>query len=141
METEKSAGFVLYRTKEDKREYLLLKCVHRKEWGFAKGHLEGDETPKQAALREVYEEAHINEITELQMSEPIRITYTNHLNSLREIFMFAGETNQEPKVSEEHSEYAWVPYSEVGTYMNYPLELGVCRQVEEFIQKKKADLR
>lgn len=51
MVTELSAGGVLF---DDKR--LMVLCKPNGEWVMPKGHVEPDETPEQAALREVEEE-------------------------------------------------------------------------------------
>lgn len=62
METrhEVSAGGVVYRTGDDGPEICLAaRRTRRRElaWGLPKGAVEPDETPEQAALREVLEES------------------------------------------------------------------------------------
>lgn len=62
METrhEVSAGGVVYRTGDDGHEICLAaRRTRRRElaWGLPKGAVEPDETPEQAALREVLEES------------------------------------------------------------------------------------
>ncbi len=57
---EVSAGGVVYRLEHDERGrprpvFLLIRDSYR-NWGFPKGHLEADEGPGEAALREVAEE-------------------------------------------------------------------------------------
>ncbi len=52
---ETSAGGVVYRVEEGEPKYLLIRDSYR-NWGFPKGHLEPDERPDAAALREVREE-------------------------------------------------------------------------------------
>lgn len=51
---EVSAGGVLARRTETAWEICLV-CANG-YWGFPKGHIEGDETPAEAALREISEE-------------------------------------------------------------------------------------
>ncbi|HEU4564771.1 MAG TPA: NUDIX hydrolase [Gemmatimonadaceae bacterium] len=52
---ETSAGGVVFRMAEGRPLFLLIRDSYR-NWGFPKGHLEGDEPPERAALREVEEE-------------------------------------------------------------------------------------
>lgn len=52
---ERSAGGVVVRPTEDGARILLIRDPYGK-WGLPKGHLEGEEGPREAALREVTEE-------------------------------------------------------------------------------------
>jgi len=52
---EKSSGGVVYRRDRAGLTFLLIRDPYR-NWGLPKGHIEGDETPRDAALREVLEE-------------------------------------------------------------------------------------
>jgi 8-oxo-dGTP pyrophosphatase MutT (NUDIX family) len=52
------AGGVVYRREEQGRKYLLVRARKQpKLWVFPKGHIEPGETPEDAAVREVLEEA------------------------------------------------------------------------------------
>jgi 8-oxo-dGTP pyrophosphatase MutT (NUDIX family) len=53
-----SAGAILFRDTRGRREYLLLKS-RPGDWEFPKGGVEGDEELQQTAIREVEEEAGI----------------------------------------------------------------------------------
>jgi 8-oxo-dGTP pyrophosphatase MutT (NUDIX family) len=52
---ETSAGGVVYRVHDGEPLFLLIRDSYR-NWGFPKGHLEEDEQPYAAAMREVQEE-------------------------------------------------------------------------------------
>ena len=52
---ETSAGGVVYRVQDGEPLFLLIRDSYR-NWGFPKGHLEPEEKPDAAALREVQEE-------------------------------------------------------------------------------------
>ena len=56
---EISAGAILYTYINNDVYYLLIKDFHN-NWGFPKGHLESNETPLEAAKREIKEEVGIN---------------------------------------------------------------------------------
>jgi 8-oxo-dGTP pyrophosphatase MutT (NUDIX family) len=55
-----SAGAILFRDTRGEREYLLLKS-RPGDWEFPKGGVEGDEELQQTAIREVREEAGIED--------------------------------------------------------------------------------
>ncbi len=59
---EVSAGGIVYRRAADGVRFLLIRDSYR-NWGFPKGHLEEDESPDDAAVREVREETGLARIT------------------------------------------------------------------------------
>ncbi|HJD99450.1 bis(5'-nucleosyl)-tetraphosphatase [Levilactobacillus brevis] len=60
MITERASGAVVYRLVDGQPEYLLLKSAASNFWGFPKGHVEGDESDLQTAVREIKEETQLD---------------------------------------------------------------------------------
>ncbi len=58
---ETSAGGVVYRVHDGEPMFLLIRDSYQ-NWGFPKGHLETDEPPAAAALREVREETGLDDV-------------------------------------------------------------------------------
>jgi 8-oxo-dGTP pyrophosphatase MutT (NUDIX family) len=58
---ERSAGGVVYRVASGQPVFLLIRDSY-KNWGFPKGHVEKDEAPHAAALREVSEETGLTQL-------------------------------------------------------------------------------
>ncbi len=58
---ETSAGGIVYRVEGGEPRYLLIRDSYR-NWGFPKGHLEPDEAPEAAAVREVREETGLSAV-------------------------------------------------------------------------------
>ena len=58
---ERSAGGVVYRMDGGRPLFLLIRDSY-KNWGFPKGHLETEESPELAALREVQEETGLTDL-------------------------------------------------------------------------------
>ena len=57
MAIEVTSGAVVYRQGENGIEYLLLESQNKGHfWGFPKGHVEGNESLEETALREIKEE-------------------------------------------------------------------------------------
>ena len=53
------AGCIVFREEEGKKRYLIVSSSSGKHWVLPKGHIEAGETPEEAALRELREEAGI----------------------------------------------------------------------------------
>ncbi len=92
--TEVSAGGVVYRRGTDGIEVVLAARRTRRgdlAWGLAKGGIEADETPEQAAVREVREETGIEAEIEASLGETryfyvwegVRIRKTVHFFLMR----------------------------------------------------------
>ena len=60
MKKEFSCGAVIARQTENGREILLIRHVNGGHWAFPKGHMEGNETESETALREIREETGID---------------------------------------------------------------------------------
>ncbi len=58
---ETSSGGVVFRRAIEDNQFLLIRDPYG-NWGLPKGHLEGGETPIQAAVREVAEETGLREL-------------------------------------------------------------------------------
>jgi 8-oxo-dGTP pyrophosphatase MutT (NUDIX family) len=60
MKVEKSCGAVLFTVIDGKRRYVLVSTNIGKNCGLPKGHVEGNETEKETALREIMEETGVS---------------------------------------------------------------------------------
>lgn len=73
---EKSAGAVLYTIINNKIHYLISLDFHN-NWGFPKGHLEGNETEIEAAYREIKEEVGIDATIDENFKKELIYTMPN----------------------------------------------------------------
>lgn len=71
---ETSAGGVVFRRDGERTFVLLIRDAHR-NWGFPKGHLEGDEAPADAAVREVREETGLRNLELVAPVDTIEWTF------------------------------------------------------------------
>ena len=111
---------------------ILYGLFHRSDmgqWQFIAGGGEDDEMPKEAAIREIYEEASVKttEVIELVsmayvpanvISEKHRQYWSKDTYVLPE-YHFAFECDAEIQISEEHSECIWVSYEEAMKKLNW----------------------
>jgi 8-oxo-dGTP diphosphatase len=117
-----AAGCVVYRrTRDGAPLFLLIKDPYGR-WALPKGHLEGDESDADAAVREVWEETGVRG----ELGEPLsKISYTYmHQGQLVEkrvsfFLMQATTTALTPQGSEGISEAGWFPLVRALAMINY----------------------
>ncbi len=107
MKKEKSCGAVVYRFDRGRPMLLLLRHRHGGHWSFPKGHVEGNETEQQTAIREVMEETGVK----IDLIENFRhaVEYQPKPGVRKQVVYFLGETTQDEFVRqvEEISEITW----------------------------------
>lgn len=107
MKYEKSCGALVYRFEQGELMLLLLRHRHGGHWSFPKGHVEGDETEIETALREVMEETSAT----ITLQDGFRhiVSYSPKPGVEKEVVYFLGETQSAEVVrqEEEISELKW----------------------------------
>lgn len=109
MKREKSCGALVYRVENDELMLLLLRHRHGGHWSFPKGHVEGDETEVQTALREVLEETSLH--VTLQPDFRHTVEYFPKPGVKKLVVYFLGEASPDEeaiKQEEEIGELRWV---------------------------------
>lgn len=113
MKREKSCGALVYRVENDELMLLLLRHRHGGHWSFPKGHVEGNETEVQTALREVLEETSLH-IT-LQPNFRHTVEYFPKPGVKKLVVYFLGEASPDEEAirqEEEIGELRWVRLDE-----------------------------
>ncbi len=127
---EKTCGSIVYKIKDNKKYYLLIKNDSG-HIGFPKGHIEYGESEEETAVREVREETglniHINSKTHQEY------TYTTSEGIIKNCVYFYSEFKEENiTLQQEEISQSWLlPYNEAYDMLNYP---------QDKILLKKADL-
>ena len=87
MKLEKSCGAVIYRTREDTREYLILTAIGGHHT-LCKGHVEEGETEHDTALREIREETGLS----VELADGFRhvIRYSPYPGCMKDVVFFAA---------------------------------------------------
>ena len=109
-----SAGAILFRDTRGRREYLLLKS-RPGDWEFPKGGVEGSEELQQTAIREVSEEAGIEEF---RLINGFREDYdyvfqANGKTIHKTVHLFIAHSFEaSAELSKEHRDLQWRDYEQ-----------------------------
>ena len=131
MPKEKSAGAIIYRVKDGVPHYLLLHYPSG-HWEFAKGHIEGNESPEEAAKREIAEETGLQDIVIIPgFKEYIKYFFRKSYGLEGEakklapwvfklvVFFLAETKTEDVKISAEHKGFLWLPYQQALKRLTY----------------------
>jgi 8-oxo-dGTP pyrophosphatase MutT (NUDIX family) len=141
--TEVSAGgFVI--SKSDPNLVALMARFNRGgklEWCIPKGHLEGNETSEQAALREVFEETgleakvitSLGEVNYQFIQDGAKISKTVHVYLMQQT---GGELSFEHDPHKEASELEWVQVSELLARLSHGNEKRIAKMAIELIEAR-----
>lgn len=127
---ETSAGGLVVRRVDGQAEAAIIARRNRAgrlEWCLPKGHLEGDETPEQAAVREISEEtgilgtivAPLGVIDYWFSGDDRRVHKVVHHYLLRAL---GGALTVDRDPDREAEDAAWVPLALLPTRLSYPNE-------------------
>ena len=136
---EKSAGCVLF-YREKKPLFLLLK-YGLGHWGFVKGHIEENETPIEAMLRELEEETGIRK-SDVKVfkgfEEKVTYFFSKEGEKVRKevIFFLAESKTKEVRLSYEHKAYLWLPYEEALKKLTFDNVKEVLKKANNFLKQR-----
>jgi 8-oxo-dGTP pyrophosphatase MutT (NUDIX family) len=134
---ETSAGGIVYRLHGGVPLFLLIRDSYR-NWGFPKGHLEHEELPDAAALREVQEETGLAEVALDGAIETIEWFFRFRGKMVHKVCHFyLMRTEHErtvPQRAEGITACRWAPYHEATRLISYPNARGVLRRAHAMLQ-------
>ena len=137
-ELEVSAGGIVFRRPPaEGARFLLIRDSYR-NWGFPKGHLEGDESPAQAAQRETCEETGLDSLV---LHGPIRVIDWHfrfrgrHIHKYCHFFLFESPDGEAcPQVDEGITACQWRPLPEALELLSYDNARGVLKRAGEMVR-------
>jgi 8-oxo-dGTP pyrophosphatase MutT (NUDIX family) len=137
-ELEVSAGGIVFRrVPGEGARYLLIRDSYN-NWGFPKGHLEGDESPAEAALRETIEETGLARVV---LQGPIKVIDWHfrfrgrHIHKYCHFFLFESPEGEPcPQVEEGITACQWRPLSEALEVLSYDNARGVLKRAGEMVR-------
>jgi bis(5'-nucleosidyl)-tetraphosphatase len=106
----RASGVIIYYLEQDEPHFLLLRSRRDRSWGFPKGHLLEGEDSLTGAMRELWEETGIREVSLLRGFTE-HVTYrVNRGGRVRQktVTYFVGRVETPVvRLSDEHSEHRW----------------------------------
>ncbi len=115
---------------------VLLVQLYARHWGFPKGHLEQEEEPKDAAIRELYEETGLT-VNRFLSDEIFTESYSFFHQGKRidkQVIYFLAEVAGELRLQKEEIKDAkWVPLVEAAEHVTFPAGKEICKRVLELI--------
>ena len=113
MKYEKSCGAVIFRKDED-WNVLLIRHTKGKHVSFPKGHMEGDETETETALREIWEETGLRPVIIDGFCERLTFSPKEKRNTWKQVTFFLAEADDAAPAPREGevNQVVCVPYEE-----------------------------
>lgn len=133
MKQEKSCGAVLFREEEGRRMYLVIHSVGG-HWSMCKGHVEGNETEHETAIREIREETGLS----VDFVENFRhvITYSPYPGCMKDVVFFlarvtGGTLTCQP---EEVAGAEYLPFEAALERLTHDSDRETLRKAEDFLK-------
>jgi 8-oxo-dGTP pyrophosphatase MutT (NUDIX family) len=137
---ETSAGGVVYRRIEATLEFLLIRDPYD-NWGLPKGHVEGGETPVDAAIREVTEETGLCQLEVIAQLPTIDWYFKDQGRLVHKFCHFflleCAGGDATPQLDEGISECIWKPFDEALATVTYANAREVLRAAGEQAKSRK----
>ncbi len=134
-EREVSAGGIVFRRDADGAPRFLLIRDSYRHWGFPKGHLEDEESPADAALRETREEAGLDDLI---LHGPIRLIDWHfrfrgrYIHKFCHFFLFESPSGEAvPQQDEGITAVRWEHLDKALEVLSYDNARGVLRRAAE----------
>lgn len=129
---EYSYGIIPLRRVQNKGWEVLIIQHHAGHWAFPKGHLDSDETPLQAAVRELKEETSLTIKTYLSdhsLEENYFFTFKGK-KIYKTVQYFLAEVEGNVQIQkEEVKDSRWIPLSQAADYVTFPEAKKICLQL------------
>ncbi|HEX5437047.1 MAG TPA: NUDIX hydrolase [Gemmatimonadaceae bacterium] len=133
---ETSAGGVVVRREDGKALFLLIQDSYH-NWGLPKGHLERNEPPEQAALREVQEETGLAELSLRGEISAIDWYFRFRGRLIHKTCHFylmeSASAHTEPQREEGITECRWVSLDEATALITYANARGVLERAAAMV--------
>lgn len=134
MKNEKSCGAIIVR-EQDKEIQVLLVKHNAGHWAFAKGHVEGNETEEQTALREIKEETGLE--VKLDTNFRTSVRYSPMEDVEKEVIYFLAHKTygDETPQLEEISQITWLSLEEAIKKVTFDRDKEVLQKVKRYLKR------
>jgi 8-oxo-dGTP pyrophosphatase MutT (NUDIX family) len=139
-EKDHAIGVIVYHDFHGLFKYLILK--HRKgHWSFAKGHRDPGETVLMTAIRELHEEAGIDDVEflkeEVMLKEKYQFINGKGVHVKKDVWYFIARSNTEDIVvdNKEIMAYKWCTLFESERKLTFKQSYKILREADALIRK------
>ena len=132
---EKSCGAIVYRKSHGNTEILLIKHINSGHWSFPKGHVEGNETEVETAIREIKEETAIDVMIDPTFRETV--SYYPKRDTQKTLVYFIGKAKNYYYIpqEEEISEIRWVDIGYASNILTYENDKNIVNKAKAAIKE------
>jgi 8-oxo-dGTP pyrophosphatase MutT (NUDIX family) len=141
MPRERAAGYVLFRLREGKREYLVIKNRQGGHWGFPKGRVEPGEGVEEAARREVAEEVGLVDIQpQPGFRELVRYRFFRGGEEIqKEVTFFLARAQGDGRPApREVAALAWLPFPQALQRITHEEQRQLLEKADLFLSQNPA---
>jgi 8-oxo-dGTP pyrophosphatase MutT (NUDIX family) len=135
---EESFGVIPLTKANGRWEVFLIQHHRGGYWGFPKGHAEANETPKQAAFRELKEETNLEPVRLLQ-EEPLLEDYNFMMEGRRiykQVCYFIAEVTGKIELQQQEiHDGKWAPFPDALHQVTHQEGRAILAQVEKMLPK------
>lgn len=135
MKREKSCGAVIYRGENPRREYLILTSTQG-HTTLCKGHMEGAETERETAVREIMEETGLT----VDFTDGFRevVTYSPKPGVVKDVVFFlarlsGGTLACQP---EEVADARFLPFGKALEALTHPSDRDTLQKAQTFLEDR-----
>ena len=135
LQETKSSGAIVYKVEGNEIKYLLIMLI-RGNWGFPKGHFEGEETEKETAVREIFEETGLNVKFHDDFRETIQYFPAPFIFKTVISFLVEAVTDNVKIQTDEVAEYRWATYDEAAKLITYRLQKKILKKANDMLSNE-----
>jgi len=131
---EKSCGAVVWRARDGRREYLLVRH-NGGHWSFPKGHVEGNETEAETAAREILEETGLT--VEIHTGFRQTVTYAPKPGTVKDVIFFTAVPTggEERRQESEISQLGWFSFPDAAVQITYATDEEILLAAETYLNE------
>lgn len=133
MTYEKSCGAIVYRKYHGNAEILLIKHVNSGHWSFPKGHVEGEESEVETAVREIKEETNIDVIVDPTFRETVSYSPKKDTQKVVVYFIARAKNYDFRPQEEEIAEIRWVEIGLASAILTYENDRSIVNKAKAII--------
>ena len=134
MKKEKSCGAVVWK-KENGRILFLIEHMALGHISLPKGHVEGNETEEETALREIREETNL----EVRLDTGFRhvVTYSPRAGILKDVIFFIAEAVSDRLINQECevSALEWLPFEQAQSILTYAADRDTLALAADWLKR------